>query len=264
MTVNFLGLVGPVGVLPHVYTVHAASRARMKDTAFRDFLDLFHHRILSLFYQAWAKYRPAVAQELRQPDRFQDYLLDLSGLGTQSTRAQVPLPDATLAFYAGLLASRARPASGLAQLIEDYFEVTASVEQFVGEWSVVQTGGQCVLGGDDAESRLGWSVIGDEAWDAEARVRLRLGPLTREQYETFLPGGDAFCELQSLVRLYADDSVGVDAQLILAREEVAPCILGEAAQLGGRTMPKGGLGQATWLKTQPMTRDPDETVLRLC
>jgi len=53
MTVNFLGLTGPQGVLPHVYTEYAAARARTKDTALRDFLDLFHHRVISVLFRVW-------------------------------------------------------------------------------------------------------------------------------------------------------------------------------------------------------------------
>jgi type VI secretion system protein ImpH len=263
MTVNFLGLVGPVGVLPHLYTEHASSRARAKDTAFRDFLDIFHHRITSLFYRAWAKYKPAVVQETRDPDRFQDHLLDLAGLGTPGLRARQPIPDAALAFYAGLLASGTRPADGLARIVGDYFDVTATVEQFVGEWRSVQLGGQCALGSDGDAGRLGWSVLGDEAWDPEGRVRLRLGPLTRAQYEAFLPGGSGHSALESLARLYTDDAVGVDVQLVLARDEVPRCILGSD---GGASMGSIGapaLGRATWLSSRPLLRDPDETILRL-
>ncbi len=264
MTVNFLGLVGPVGVLPHLYTEHASSRARLRDTAFRDFLDIFHHRITSLFYRAWAKHRSAIAIEAHQPDRFQEHLLDLSGLGSKGLQHRLPLPDAALSFYAGLLGSSTRPADGLARLVGDYFGVTASVEQFVGEWRTVQAGGQSQLGADDDAGRLGWGMLGDEAWDAEGRVRLRLGPLTRSQYEAFLPGGSAYPALQALARLYTDEAVGVDAQLVLARDEVPRVMLGGDATKGNGAMPPPALGRATWLTSRPLLRDPDETSLRLC
>ena len=132
MTVNFLGLTGPQGVLPHFYTEQAGALARAKDTAFRDFLDLFNHRVLSLFYRAWKSHRAPVLQEEGAEDRVHDHMLDVAGVGTAGLRGRLPLPDATLAFYAGLLALRVRPADGLARLIGDYFDVAADVEQFVG------------------------------------------------------------------------------------------------------------------------------------
>lgn len=259
MTVNFMGLTGPQGVLPHFYTEHTAALARARDTALRDFLDLFNHRLLSLFYRAWKSHRAAVLQEEGAEDRVHDHLLDLSGLGTAGLRGRLPVPDAALAFYAGLLAPRVRPADGLARLISDYFDVPAEVEQFVGEWRRVDERGQCTMGADDDAGRLGFGVLGNAAWDAQARVRLRLGPLTRAQYDAFLPGGSAYEALSALARLYAGDEVGVDAQLVLARDEVPACVLGPLARDG----PPPRLGRGTWLAGRPLERDPDETMLRL-
>lgn len=263
MMVNFMGLTGPQGVLPHLYTEHAATRARVRDTAFRDFLDLFNHRLLSLFYLAWEKHRASVVQEVGAEDRLQDHLLDLGGLGTTELRRRLPVPDDVLAYYGGLLAMRARPADGLERLIGDYFDVPTRIEQFVGEWRHVDGDGQCALGADGDAGRLGFGIVGDEAWDPQARVQLRLGPLTRAQFDAFLPGGSAHAPLCALARLYADDQVGVDAQLVLARAEVPACTLGgPGATMGGAGPP--ALGRGTWLASRPLDRDPDETKLRLC
>jgi len=261
MMVNFLGLTGPQGVLPHVYTEQAAALARAKDTALRDFLDLFNHRVLSLFYRAWKSHRSPVLQEEGADDRVHDHLLDLAGLGTEGMHGRLPVPDAALAFYAGLLARRVRPADGLARLVGDYFDVAAEVEEFVGEWRRVDERGQCTMGDDGEAGRLGFGVLGNAAWDPQARVRLRLGPLTRAQYDAFLPGGAAHEALRALARLYAADEVGVDAQLVLARGEVPPCVLGPPAR-DAPSPPR--LGRGTWLAARPLQRDPDETALRLC
>src|SRR5947209_644748 len=63
LTVNFMGLTGPLGVMPLCYTEFVINRLQNRDSALRDFLDLFNHRIISLFYQAWEKYHFTVPYE---------------------------------------------------------------------------------------------------------------------------------------------------------------------------------------------------------
>ncbi len=261
MRVNFLGLTGSQGVLPQRYSEHSAERARARDTAFRDFLDLFHHRLLSLFYRAWEQTRFPVAAEAGHEDRLYDHLLDLAGLGLPELRRRLPVRDEALAFYSGPLAMRTRPADGLARLVGDYFDVPTTIEQFVGEWRHVGDAGQATLGGDDLPSQLGFGVLGAEMWDPQARVRLRLGPLTREQFDAFLPGGVHYEALRALADLYADTQVGVDAQLVLSRDAITPFVLRVP---GDDESGVTRLGRGSWLVSRPAARDADETVLQLC
>lgn len=256
MGIRFLGLIGPQGVLPHTYTEHASTRTRVKDTAFRDFLDIFHHRALSLFYRAWERHRPTVAAERGQEDRLRSHLLDLVGAGTSEVQKLSTVSVETLAHYASLLSLSTRPAEGLAQLVADYFGVTATIEQFVGEWQSLRHGGQVCLGDDDDDGRLGSAVVGSAVFDTLACVRLRIGPLTRRQFDLFLPGGAEHENLRTLARLYSDDQVGVQAQLVLARDERP------AASLGAPSAPTLGFG--TWLRSRPPVRDGDDVRLTLC
>ena len=254
--VRVFALTGAQGVLPHAYTEHAAGRTRARDTAFRDFLDLFHHRLLSLFYRAWERHRPALAAERGEVDQMRAHLLDLVGVGTSQVQRTSPVPPDLLAYYAGLLAVRSRPAEGLAQIVTDHFNVTATVEQFVGEWRALPDGGQVCLGDDDADGTLGLAVVGNAVYDPHARVRLRVGPLPYEQFRAFLPGGEHYDRLRRLAAYYADGEVGVEAQLVLDRSEVP------GTMLDPEDSPRLGMG--AWLRVRPPIRDPDDVVLTLC
>jgi type VI secretion system protein ImpH len=259
MTVNFMGLTGPQGVLPLHYTLLAGERTHARDTALRDFFDLFNHRFISLFYRAWEKYRFMVAHERDRDDPLLRHLKDLVGVGTEELQHRLSIPDEALVYYAGLLALPSRPAVALEALLEDYFGVPAQVEQFVGGWYPLDTETQCELGDEQSSSsQLGLgAVAGDEIWDQQARVRIRLGPLARSQYDQFLPGGSALDALRALAAFFGGNQFDVEVQLVLARDEVPPCILGADDD---RAAP---LGWGTWLRTVPLQHDPDETILTL-
>jgi len=258
MTVNFMGLTGPLGVLPLPYSEIILERLRARDTALRDFFDLFNHRIISLFYQAWEKYRFTIAYERGERDRFSRHLLDLLGLGTTGLQDRQDVIDDALLFYGGMLALHTRSAAALELLLCDYFEVPVEVEQFIGAWYPLDRQNLCSVGQDhDTSGMLGLgAVVGDQIWDQQSRVRLRLGPLTRQQYEDFLPGGAAFEPLRALAHFFAGGEFDIEAQLILRRDDVPPCELGEEA-----AVPR--LGWTTWVKTRPLRCDPFDAVLEL-
>ena len=126
MTVAFLGLTGTQGVLPFCYTEWMLERKAAKDDTLAAFLDLFNHRLVSLFYRAWEKHRPPVLYELgaardQRPDPFTHSLFDLIGMGTDGLRGRMRVQDESLLLYAGLIAQRPHSASALRGILRDYF-----------------------------------------------------------------------------------------------------------------------------------------------
>jgi type VI secretion system protein ImpH len=256
MSVNFMGLTGPVGVLPHEYTLLVARRKRAQDGALGDFIDLFHHRALSLLYRVWE--RNHVGTGAKGEDRLRGHLLDLVGMGLSGERDLLPFSDDVLPYYAGLLVQQPRGAAALEQLLTDYFGVEAAVEQFVGGWYPVSVGDQCPVGEEmGASTQLGRGVVvGDEVWDQQMRARVRLGPLSRAQFDRFLPQGSGHASLSSLLRFFSHDQFDWEIQLVLKREEVPGIVLGAAHET---PLP---LGWSTWIRTRDFQRDADNTVLR--
>lgn len=256
LRVNFMGLTGPLGVLPLYYTELVMERMRARDAALRDFLDIFNHRMISLFYQAWEKYRFAIAYERDRRDPVSQLLLDLIGLGGPGLQERQRISDRALMYYGGLLALMPRSATALQQVLEDYFGTPVEIEQFVGAWYPIEADSQCCLGsGAACSEQLGVGVVvGSEIWDQQARVRIRLGPLALDEYRSFLPGGDAHEELRALARFFARGDYDIEVQLILRRQDVPPC------ELNAREGEGLQLGWTTWMKTGPFTRDPGETV----
>ncbi|HEY2377838.1 MAG TPA: type VI secretion system baseplate subunit TssG [Gemmatimonadaceae bacterium] len=257
MAVNFLGLTGPQGALPLAYSLYVAERVRAGDHALKDFLGIFDHRVLSLFYRAWEKTHISVSHGDEKRDWLTRHLLDIVGLGNEALRDRLPLGDQALLFYAGLLSLPTRPAGALEQLLADFFGVPVSIEQFVGAWYPLERATQSELGDDDSESsQLGFgAVAGDEIWDQQSRARVRIGPLTRRQYDEFLPGGSAHEPLRALTRLYTNDLIDFDIQLVLAQDEVPLFRIADETPLP--------LSWCTWLATKPLGKDADDTQFAL-
>lgn len=261
MSVNFFGLTGPMGVLPHRYTELIRERNRSKDRTLQDFFDVFNHRLISLFYRAWEKYRFYVAYERDRKDRLSRCLLSLVGLGLPALEArQEPVRDETFLFYSGLLSLQPRSAIACEQILTDYFDVPVEIEQFVGAWRTLEDTDQCRLRESIPFSdQLGFgAVIGEEVWDRQSRVRIRLGPMTAAQYRAFLPNGIAWEPLRKLTRFFSGGDVEFEVQLILQEAEVPSCDLG-ATDAGAPL-----LGWFSWVKSDArLKRNPEDTVLLL-
>lgn len=261
LRVNFMGLTGPLGVLPLPYTELILERLRARDTTLLAFLDLFHHRILSLFYRAWERSRITVTYEQSVTHRqrasaFSSLLFSLAAVGTPGLRNRSAVPDETSVYYGGLFSLATRPAAALEAIIADYFDVEVELEQNIGVWRPLGDHDLCMLDEGDPDSyRLGFgAVTGEEIWDRQSRARIRIGPLSADRFQDFLPTGSAFQPLQALVRSFQGESTEFELQILLNRGDVPRCELGGDAQLGW----------FTWLKSKPdLGRDPGDTVLLL-
>ncbi|MCX7418698.1 MAG: type VI secretion system baseplate subunit TssG [Planctomycetia bacterium] len=291
MTVTFMGMTGSSGVLPRPYTELVLARSRQKDTTLRSFLDLFNHRLISLFYRAWEKYRfwigyERAAQIQQRPDwqsphklrdfslyerpkidLFSEAILNVAGLGSPSLRYQVrnheqlvnrrEIDDETLRYYAGHFSQQRHSAIGLESMLSDFFGVRVQVHQFFGQWLCLdreyQT--QLVLGGN---TELGMTaIVGERVWDIQSKFRIEVGPLTYSQFRQFLPAGSAHRPMAHLSRLYAGLEFDMDMQLTLKSNEVPPCQLG-AGNMGGTQ-----LGWDTWIRSTEFTSDQTDSVFTL-
>jgi type VI secretion system protein ImpH len=259
MMVNFMGLTGPSGALPYTYSELILERIRAKDNGLAAFFDIFNHRAISLFYRAWQRSRFPVTYSAGPRDLFTRYLLDLIGLGTEGLRDRQEIEDEALLHYASLVAMQARSATALEQIIEDYFEVPVEIQQFTGAWYGLDNATQCAMTDMDSPSRQigGGAVVGDAVWDRQARVRIRLGPLSLERYCDFLPEASGYTALRSLTRFFSNQSLEFEVQLVLDRTQAPGTELDFAATNAVR------LGWVSWLKTAPLGIDPDDTILTL-
>lgn len=256
MTVAFMGLTGPSGVLPRHYTELLIERLRDKDSALAGFLDIFDHRLISLFYRAWEKYRAYISYEKGDQDRFTWCLQTLIGLGTPGLQNRLNIEDRQLLLYTGLLARRPHSVSALENFLQDYFEVPIKAEQFEGQWLDLDESSRSSLGTAGLNNQLGvTTVVGESVWDQQAKFRIQVGPVEFDKFIEFLPQGNAFESLSQLVRLFVGEEFDFDVQLVLKAEEVPRCKLGDAGEDVTR------LGWSTWLATEEFDKDTEDVVI---
>jgi type VI secretion system protein ImpH len=254
MTVNFMGLTGPLGVLPEVYTEFLIQRLYLKDRTLRDFFDLFNHRAISLFYRAWEKHHFTVGFDRGQDDRFSQYVFDLIGMGTNGLRGRLAFEDLGLLHYSGLFNQHPRSASGLEGIVRDYFEVPAGIEQYVGRRVRLDPEIYNRLGICNTE--LGVNLIlGESVWDRQSQFRVEVGPLSLPRFRSFLPVGRDFLPLNQISRLYSGQECDFDVLLKLKAGEVPECRLLSEGDDGAY------LGWSSWLKMRDFTADTQDTVL---
>jgi len=256
MEVNFMGLIGPLGVLPNYYTEIVADRMRARDRTLADFFNIFQHRAISLFYRAWERSHFNVGFEREGSDAVTSRLLDFVGLGLPSLRSRQVVRDESILLYGGLFGLESRSALALESILSDYFDVPVEIDQFIGVWRSLSNTDQCCFDSGSFESRqLGCgAVAGDEIWDRQSRARIRIGPLDVARYRDFLPDGTAFEPLRALVRFFTGNDIEFEVQLVLKQDQVPACELGDdtASQLGW----------LTWVKSNPtFDRSPSDTVL---
>lgn len=238
LAVRFFGLLGPQGPMPLHLSEFVRDRAHQHgDTTAAHFLDLFHHRLLSLFYRAWAQAQPVVHRDRPLDDRYRVWLAAVAGL----PRASAAIPGEALAYQAGLLAGRSRHPEALCKVLRQYFDVPIAVEPHVGQWLPITASDRSRLGHAPSRAErasqppalLGRSAnTGSRAWDRQYRFRLHLGPLTLPQYLSFLPGGSAWQPLVQWVRLLAGADLGWELQLSLQAGERPAARLDRSVRLG--------------------------------
>jgi len=264
LAVGFFGLTGASGVLPQHYTDLLIRSLRDKSTSLRDFLDLFNHRLVSLFHRAWEKYRLPATYERHAPDEdpVTSCTMALVGLDMPHLRDRLAVDDEAIAHYAGHYSHWPRSVAALEAVLSDFFARPVHVEQFRGRWVWLAPDDVTVLPSrgapDGAFGQLGVNaVVGERVWDVQGGFRIRIGPVGYAQFASFMPGSKDLAQLVDLTRLFVGPTFSYDVQLTLARQEV-PFL-----QLAGDGDYVPRLGWNTWLKHVEFRQDASDAVFQL-
>ncbi|AXJ05635.1 type VI secretion protein [Pseudomonas fluorescens] len=227
LTLNspMFGLGGPDGPLPYAYQEWLQQRARAKDHAPAEFLDLFQHRLLSLLYKVMRKHRIALGFTTPGASPVQAQLRALTGLLPKSLQERQAIPDCAVLACTALYADGRRSLAGFAAIVREQFSVAVELSAYEGAWREIPRASRSVMKAGGRNLQLGRSAVaGTRVWDEHAGIRLTLGPLPSTQASRFLPDGEAHPALASLAALYFGPDL--DVKLVLLVRGAGPLQLG--------------------------------------
>jgi len=242
MMVNFLGLYGQGSPLPLWYTEEVL-HPELDEHAVKDFLDLFVHRLVSLFRRCGTKYR--YYREFRPggADPTSQWLFALMGVLHPALREGTALDWQRLLPYAGIIAMRHHSAPMLRGVLSHYLGVPVAIDEFIPELAPIAEEQWACLGQCNCE--LGEDLtLGEYVPDCAGRIRVRIGPLDFAGFNRFLPAGEEWepsadwVAAHDLVALLVIDPLRCDFELVLRADAIPPLLLGA---------PDCRLGWSTWL-----------------
>jgi len=275
ITVEFTGLTGPHGPMPLRLTEFIRNRLRgiqdpdapqfesdsseksgsiaPKDSTLAEFLDLFHHRMIALFYRAWAVAQKSVDFDRAEDRSFAEWTASLAGLGLPELDGQDSIPTWEKLPFTGHLACQTRHPGGLEGILKATFSTPAKIYSFTGHWINLPEQERCKLGDRNRPGTLGRScVVGTRMWDRNLKFTVHLGPISLQQFSAFLPGSACHRRLHDWIDFYTSKQYYWKAVILLKKEEVPKICLGRCGQLGYNS----------WLGSLPFTHDPGDYQVR--
>jgi type VI secretion system protein ImpH len=268
MEVTFMGLYGVSTPLPLHYAVDILRAVEQSDalpttadgapstpdgmpqpgagsTPVRDFLDLFHHRLVSLFYRTWLKYRYDKSFGMADRDVITEYLLLLIGCSSAYDEETLGVHPIRLLRYAGTLTQRPRSGVTLEGMLTDYWKsLPFQVQECVGRWVLIPPADRNRIGQTNSTPGLDLAA-GEQVYDLAGAFNVTVGPMDWPTYLSFLPGERRFCETCALVKHYCVDPLWFTIELKLQADEVPELRL-SCDDDAGR------LGFTSWVRTREM------------
>ncbi|KPZ55510.1 hypothetical protein AN391_02557 [Pseudoalteromonas sp. P1-13-1a] len=227
--VSFMGLTGCSGALPQFYSELVMQRLRYKDTTMRDFYDMFNHRLISLYYRAWKKYKPSL-NHINNDKKKDPYTQMLGLLSGGYNEHQL--------HFSGLYSRKIRNAFDLQSVLGSYLGCEVKINQMVGQWYELKLQEQTALASqvmyEGQHARLGVdSVIGKQVWDVSSSIEVHIKPNKPCKVKQLLPRGELF----QLAKKITKDYIGNSIQFRLIIEADFTCLdtaqlLEDKAQLG--------------------------------
>ncbi len=233
LTATFLGLYGAHSPLPSYYAEEVLHRSEEVDPI-RDFLDIFNHRLYSLFYRGLLRYRGHLLYKEGASDEFSWRLFALAGMGASEMAKMSGIRPERLLQFSGQWCQFPHSAAAMAAILSTYLgQPKVRIGQCVSRWVYLPLDKQCRLGNN--ANRLGEdATIGERVQDRTGKFRVSIGPVDYDTYLEYLPGTERIADLGRLAKLGSGGWLAFDVEVILRGEDTTrlAVVLSSEGKLG--------------------------------
>ena len=236
VTINTVCIGGLNGPLPIPFTEILLDQAKQKDFSGYHFLDIFHHRLVSMWHRLRKRTYPHLYKSPPTTTPLGKLQEDLSGFKQQGNIPHQLFFDH---FW-----RRSRSLVSLIQMIERFFNIKTSIQPFEGTWRTVDISEGSKIGIKGQFQILGKNaILGLRCWDQTAGFTITIYLLDWETTQQFLPftdaslGGENYSRLKQLLISYMGILPKVFLKLSLEPNQNKGTILNK----------KYGLGWNSWL-----------------
>jgi type VI secretion system protein ImpH len=199
----FFGLLGVNGPMPLEFTDYVFQRSyNNRDHTWRRFLDIIHHRFLTLYYRAFAVNQQAVSFDRAGEDPVSGMVKSLSGfapslkLGGERERLAL--------MYARHFGAGTKTRWGLEDMLRRLFRFPLAVKDFVAASYDIPPDCRAVLGREYTATLGVNTQIGREYISVTHKFEIEIGPVSFFTYQEFISGMSGLDLLIDAVNMYLD------------------------------------------------------------
>ena len=259
LTINVyvLGLLGPEGPMPLHLTRWVMNRLSNRwfgnddggassDKAFLNFCNLIQHRLITLFWRAWADAQMEVQFAHDTGGRVGALFRALAGVAMPGQDS-----DADKLRHGTSLANEVHGVERLTRYLSDVIGAPVLVQEYIGVWTDIPKPLQSRLSGSFAQ--LGTdTVVGRRSFGRQDRAELRVGPLSMEQFTAMYSDPAVIKRLREAILFAVGLQTEFDLRLVLDHREVPDARLGLCQ-----------LSRTTWLNPAANKEASDLRLVRI-
>lgn len=223
IVVNFLPIVGPMGIMPLHYTEYMILRSREKNYDLLDFITILYDKIIKFFAiivnsDIHLDYENYLHSSTQSPPKLWDIIANLMGLNI-NILAEGYANSLFFKFSSSLI-TRSRSAKTLQFILGQYLKFPVEIKQFVPEIEKLPEPELSKLG--QANNQLSTSLyLGDNAYFCQNKVQIIISEMDFASYQRILEDNYILPAIKQFIDFFLGHEIRYDLFFLVTESEKA-------------------------------------------